>query len=171
MRCCRIPSRRRCSAVCGLRFGRNPCEHARESCSNTAPSTHATAFWTARSSIVLKIASYCLSCRYSPEFSSQMLRVGNALAACCLNFRGERDAQATGCGAACRQMAALDPVIDRIGTDAQTRGDLIDAQFSGLETRRGWHPVDVADPFDGRYVEWTACARLMPRAVSCATSS
>jgi hypothetical protein len=38
--------------VCGLRPGRNPWEHSRQSCSTTALSTHATACCTSRSSIV-----------------------------------------------------------------------------------------------------------------------
>ena len=39
--------------MCALRFGRNPCEQSRKSCSNTAHSTQATAFCTTRSSIVV----------------------------------------------------------------------------------------------------------------------
>ena len=37
-----------------------------------------------------KVASYCLSLRYSPESSVQVMRVHNPLAARCLDFGRER---------------------------------------------------------------------------------
>lgn len=39
-----------------------------------------------------KIASYCLSSRYSPESSVQVVRIRNPLAARCLHFGSERHA-------------------------------------------------------------------------------
>src|SRR5215467_5132672 len=52
-------------------------------------------------------------------------------------------------------MAALDPVIDRVGGNAETCSDLVDAQLAWFESTRRRHPADVADPFDGGYVECT----------------
>jgi hypothetical protein len=41
---------------------------------------------------IAMIASYCLSCRCSPESSAQVMRVRNAFLACRLNLGGERHA-------------------------------------------------------------------------------
>src|SRR5437762_6837783 len=57
-------------------------------------------------------------------------------------------------------MATRDPVVDSIGADAETRSDLIDAQLSWFESRRGRHSANVADPLDGCHVKWTAHAGL-----------
>src|SRR5207302_11235127 len=43
---------------CALRFGRNPYEQSRKSCSKTALITHAAAFCTTRSSIAVTVSAY-----------------------------------------------------------------------------------------------------------------
>ena len=41
---------------------------------------------------ITMIASYCLSCRYSPESGAQVMRVRDPLSARCLNLGSKRDA-------------------------------------------------------------------------------
>ncbi|MBV9323083.1 MAG: hypothetical protein JO352_04750 [Chloroflexi bacterium] len=50
-------------------------------------------------------------------------------------------------------MAALDPVIDCVGANAETCSDLVDGQLAWFEAARRRHAADIADPFDGGYVE------------------
>src|SRR3954454_11412534 len=106
------------------------------------------------------MASYCFSYRYSPGCSPELVGGCNTAATRRFDFGCERDVEPAAWATASGQLAVFDPVVNGSETDAQLSGDLIHAQLTGLESRCGWHAVDVADPFDSRHIERSSCASL-----------
>src|SRR6266516_668257 len=64
----------------------------------------------------------------------------------------------SGWGAAGLELAVLHPVVDGVGADAKTLGDVGHAQLAGGEGCGCWHVVDVAEPAHGLDVERSPAA-------------
>ena len=107
---------------------------------------------------IATVASNCTSCRSGWGWRREVGRVGDLVAAGGLDLGPEGHAPATGGGAARGELAVLDPVVDRVGADAEALGDLGHAQLAGLAGCGCGHAVDVAQPAHGLDIEGSSGA-------------
>jgi hypothetical protein len=82
---------------------------------------------------IAKVTSYCFSRKCGPGFLLNVVRVGDAFAAGRVNLRGVANAQAAACSTSRRQVAKLDPVVDRAHANAEPSSNLVYAQLATLE--------------------------------------
>src|SRR6266487_1071806 len=107
---------------------------------------------------IATLASNCTSCRSGWGWGLEVGRVGHLLTAGRLDLGWEWHAPAAGWGAAGLELAVLHPVVDGVGADAKTLGDVGHAQLAGGEGCGCWHVVDVAEPAHGLDVERSPAA-------------
>src|SRR5215218_7059556 len=130
-------------ASLALRLGRNPKELGRNWASKIGSMTSRQACCTTRSFTVGTRASYCGSvqvlCGLGFDVARELVGGGDSLQAGGLDVRGEADPKATGGAAAGGDVAAFGPVVDDVGLDAESGGDVGDAAL----VVGAWGGVDV----------------------------
>src|SRR5665811_2050243 len=99
-------------------------------------STNFKAAWTTRSATTGTVASYCdpfhWVCGLGFHFGGKLVAVGDSLFTAGLQVGCEVDPSASALAAAGGQVAALGPVVDGIGFDAEPVGYFCDGQFAAL---------------------------------------